>query len=61
MIRMTAAEFAAARQTIGMTQMALAERLGVHWRTVQKWEAGERRVPGPVVVLMEMFREGRPK
>lgn len=36
---MTPPEFAAARQTLGLSQNALAVILGVHLRTVQRYEA----------------------
>lgn len=32
------------RQALGLTWKGLAERLGVHWRTVAKWERGERAI-----------------
>lgn len=42
---MTPADFIAARRAMGLTQRALAERLGVSTRAVQHWEAGTRPVP----------------
>ena len=50
---MTAEQFKAIRKASTFTQKELAKRLRVHWRTVQKWEAGDRKVPGPVAVLMD--------
>lgn len=54
---MTKEEFSRIRQLAGMTQAELAAFLRVVLRTVQKWELGERPVPGPVTVLMEQLRE----
>lgn len=38
------AEIVAARLSLGMTQAALADALGVNSRTVQKWELGETSI-----------------
>lgn len=51
---MTPAEFKATRASLGKTQAALARALGVHIRTVQKWEGGERGIPNPVALAMKM-------
>jgi DNA-binding transcriptional regulator YiaG len=41
-----------------MTKAELADHLGVSgWRTVQKWEYGERKVPGHVAKLIERLKE----
>jgi DNA-binding transcriptional regulator YiaG len=32
------------RSQAGLTQMGLAEALGVHWRSIQDWEAGRTAV-----------------
>jgi DNA-binding transcriptional regulator YiaG len=32
------------RSQAGLTQMALAEALGVHWRSIQDWETGRTAV-----------------
>ena len=45
---MNAKQFTAIRAESTMTQMELARWLGVHWRTVQKYEGGESPIPGPV-------------
>ena len=45
---MTAKEFKAARVAAGLaTQRAVADFLRSDLRTVQRWEGGERTVPGP--------------
>jgi DNA-binding transcriptional regulator YiaG len=38
-------EFRAARTRLGLTQAALAGRMGVHPVTVARWESGARKVP----------------
>lgn len=49
---MTPDEFAAARAALGMTQAQLAAALESDLRTVRRWEAGERAIPGPVRVAL---------
>jgi len=52
---MTPATFRAALAALGYTQSAFAAFARVDPRTVRKWAAGDRAIPGPVVVLMEMM------
>ena len=56
---MTPAELKSARAKLGgLTQDQLAEVIGIRWgRTIRKWEAGERPVPGPVQMLLKLFME----
>ena len=54
---MTGAELKQTRERFGWTQQGLAERLGVSPRAVQHYEAGSRKVPGPVVRLLGLFGE----
>jgi transcriptional regulator with XRE-family HTH domain len=42
---MESRELAAARIRLGLTQTQLAERLGVHAMTVNKWENRHHRIP----------------
>jgi hypothetical protein len=50
----TPAELKAARHALGFSADGLARMLRVDdGRTVRRWEAGEREIPGPVIVLME--------
>ena len=42
---MTPEEFKQARVDLGLSSRKLAERLGVHWRTVQRYASGELKVP----------------
>lgn len=53
---MTAEQFKAARQRLGLTQQGLADALYCDLRTVQRWEAGDRAVPGPAVKALEMIQ-----
>jgi transcriptional regulator with XRE-family HTH domain len=41
----TGAEFKRRRQALGLTQDALAARIGVHKRTISRWEYGAYAVP----------------
>ena len=49
------AELKAARQALGLSAEQLAQVVRVEGggRTVRRWEAGEREIPGPVIVVME--------
>ena len=53
---MNATEFKRLREAAGLTQHEVAAGLRVNIRSVQKWEGGERKVPGPVEVLMEQAK-----
>jgi transcriptional regulator with XRE-family HTH domain len=45
----------AARRALGLSAEGLARMVRVEsGRTVRRWEAGEREIPGPVTVLMEI-------
>jgi DNA-binding transcriptional regulator YiaG len=50
---MNAEQFKTIRADAQLTQADLAKRLRVDVRTVRRWEAGDRTIPGPVEVLME--------
>lgn len=50
---MTGDEFRKARLKLGLTQAQIAIDLGVHdGRTVRRWEAGERAIPGGVEITL---------
>ena len=59
---MTPTQFREARHTLGLSCAALARALRVSgFRTVQRYETGERPVPGPVAVAVEaMLAHGLP-
>ena len=51
---MTPAELKSARQFLGLSAEAFARLVQVEsGRTVRRWEAGERSIPGPVIALVE--------
>ena len=56
---MTATQFKQARLRLGLSQSQMAEALGVEGehggRTVRRWEAGERSVPGSVAKLIAIL------
>lgn len=41
------------RDRLGRMQREMAELLGVDLRSYQRWERGERKIPGPVVLLVK--------
>ncbi len=49
----TVTSFAALRERLGWTVDEAAERLGVHVRTITRWERGEHRVGKLVLEKME--------
>jgi DNA-binding transcriptional regulator YiaG len=53
---MTADEFRAALEGLGLSQVAAAQALEVDARTVRRWALGEREVPGPVRVALRLMR-----
>ena len=57
---MTPASFRAIRQHLGLSTAHMARVLLVgSGRTVRRWEAGERPVPGPVATLMALLENVR--
>jgi hypothetical protein len=51
----TPADLRAARHALGLTTNGLARVVRVEdGRTVRRWEAGDRDIPGPVTVLLEV-------
>jgi DNA-binding transcriptional regulator YiaG len=53
---MTPEEFKKARMDLGMSQNDMADFLGVASdRTVRRWEEGEKDIPGPVLLVMELI------
>jgi transcriptional regulator with XRE-family HTH domain len=47
------------RKTLGLTQVAFAERLGVHANTLARYERDELSIPEPVARLAQILRGGR--
>ena len=53
---MTPAELKTARLSMGLSAEKFARLVRVEsGRTVRRWEAGEREIPGPVVVIVELL------
>ena len=57
---MTPDEIKAVRKLLGRTQVGLAERLGVHRRTVQGWELGTVPIPVATAELLSIIAGLRP-
>jgi DNA-binding transcriptional regulator YiaG len=54
---MTAAELKSARHALGLTVDGFARIVRVQsGRTVRRWESGERDIPGPVKVIVELLQ-----
>ena len=53
---MTAEQFKAERQRLGLSQNAMAKRIGVRLHAVYYYESGTRKVPEPVALLLESQR-----
>lgn len=47
--------FKEARIAAKLSQSALAEQLGVHWRTVQNWENGKTHIPASVLPALDQL------
>ena len=53
---MTPKEFRAIRRTLRLSQNDLARKLGVSdGRTVRRWESGERKISGPIEILIYLI------
>lgn len=53
---MTPDELRKARQTLGLSAARFAAAVGVaDGRTVRRWEAGDRDIPGSVVILVRLM------
>jgi len=54
---MTPDEFRAIRKSLGLTQEALAERLGQHRITISRYERGREPIPPVVALAMQALRD----
>jgi DNA-binding transcriptional regulator YiaG len=52
---MTSADVQRLRRRLGVTQVELAARLGVHPLTVSRWERGQVRVTEPMARLLKLL------
>ena len=57
---MTPADLRAARQTLGLTQRALAEALGVPQATISRWETGTHPIQHPRILRLALERLALP-
>ena len=55
---MTPEALKSARAQLGLTQAGLGALMRCDGRTVRRWEAGDREIPGPVEVLVEALLSG---
>jgi len=49
------------RARLGLTQPQLAEKVGVHWNTVARWERDEVPIRASMARLLEMLADQPPK
>ena len=57
---MTAAEeIKSIRAALGLTQTEFGAKLGVTWRAVARWEAGDRTPSPAVLMLARKFRKSK--
>jgi D-3-phosphoglycerate dehydrogenase len=54
---MEAAEFAARRTALGLSQSAIATALGVDQGTISRWESGKTRIPAAVELALATLKE----
>ena len=52
---MTGTELRRQRRRLGLSQAALAQRLGVTANTVARWERGERTIREPIARLVRLL------
>lgn len=55
-----AAELRALRESLSLTPTSAAASIGVSSRTWQRWEAGERPMPAPMVRLFRLTHGVKP-
>lgn len=56
---MTAKQFQAAIDRLGLSQVGAAKLLGADPRTARRWALGERSVPEPVAILLRLMLAGK--
>ena len=56
---MTPAEIKQARQSLGLSVNAMAQRLGIDRNTYGKWERGEQRAPAVAATAIRWLVAGR--
>ncbi len=58
---MTGEELRRIRERLGLTQRQLAERLGVHWNSVARWERNEMSIRETAARLVRLLAQAEPK
>lgn len=56
---MDASVFTNAKRTLGLTDIQLAEALGVTRFAVFRWRKGQRKVPAAVIKLMQQMLDNK--
>lgn len=56
---MTAKQFQAAIDRLGLSQVGVARLLGADPRTARRWALDERSVPEPVAILLRLMLAGK--
>lgn len=59
-LKFTGEELRDARVKLGYTQEEIAELLGIHYRTVGRWELGRTRIPYSVIMLLNTLSPKSP-
>jgi DNA-binding transcriptional regulator YiaG len=54
---MTAEELRAIREELGLKQYEAPKLFGVALLTYKRWELGDRKIPGPAVILARKYRD----
>jgi hypothetical protein len=55
----TAKQFQAAIDRLGLSQVGAAKLLGSDPRTARRWALGERSVPEPVAIILRLMLAGK--
>ena len=56
---MTAKQFQAAIDRLGLPQVGAAKLVGADPRTARRWALGERSVPEPVAIILRLMLAGK--
>lgn len=56
---MTAKQFSAALDRLGLSQLGAARIFKANGRTARRWALGERSVPEPVAILLRLMLAGK--
>lgn len=56
---MTAKQFQAAINRLGLSQVGAARLFGADPRTARRWALGERSIPEPIAILLRLMLAGK--